>query len=691
MPSPFAPAFEHPTWLNEPLIFVGHWEPLVFRRRRGGHSTNETERYAHEHSDDAINAIKEAGANLVLTHFDKGFGLTAEADDIAMTRDWIARLHANGLRVGVYIRYDTLVPETILHDQPDVADWIARTSNGTAPVVLHQTYRKGACPNAEAHLAYIESLVKMAIAEFKVDLIHFDGFWLGHENWACHCERCLADFTHLLRERYPDDRSAIERFGHPFVENLRPPAYQPHDAPLEGFNPVKDPVVQEWIAYRMMKLTKIARRFRTFIHSLNPHVAMEINSLIPIGYNNAYYWGFDLPSLAPLIDALWTEDDHWAGWREDGVLISRIREFKIGERLGSRVFSYQRGRNEAEIRLSLAQAMAFQPQSIGMIGSPLLREEPFFEVKKSALAWFRRHADWFSGTQSAAKVAVLRSGNTLAYNSTSAHRSVILAEQMLIQGRIPFDILYDENLSDLSRWRVLVLPNVECLNDTQIEQIRTFVYAGGGLMATELTGLWDEHRRQRPQPGLIDLFGADVQYHPGDLWEAPRTRLKSTSGFSQSEKGRGRTAFVPAILTRRAADYTGVLGEMPYRFGTERWEMPVNSVDFYTAIRWISGGRLQVETDAREGIAVEVREQDSRRWLLHLVDYQAAQRMLSFKLTLCLPRSVVATSVQQIIFEHDIPSPLAFEQRGEVVTIDVPSFDLYSLISVNLIQSKGSQ
>jgi len=101
------------TDFSTPIIFTGHWEPLIFRRRRGGQRTDEAECYAREHSDDAIRAMKDAGVNLVMTHFDKGFGLDSHPEDLPLLRDWVARLHANDLRVGAYIRYDTLVTETL--------------------------------------------------------------------------------------------------------------------------------------------------------------------------------------------------------------------------------------------------------------------------------------------------------------------------------------------------------------------------------------------------------------------------------------------------------------------------------------------------------------------------------------------------------------------------------------------------
>jgi hypothetical protein len=680
MSESFTPVCPRPDWLAAPLIFVGHWEPLIFRRRRGGQAVDEAERYAREHSAAALQALQAVGANLVITHFDKGFGLTAEAPDLAVTREWISRLREHGLRVGVYIRYDTLVPETMRQDHPEAADWVGRPSSGMPPVVLHQVFRHGACPNAEGHLAYIESLVELAITEFNVDLIHFDGFWLGHENWACHCERCTADFTRFVRERYPDPAAAVERFGHAHIENLRPPAYQPYDAPLEAFNPVKDPVVQEWIAYRSAKLAQIARRLRLFIHRLNPQVAMEINSLIPIGYNHHYYWGFDLPALAPYIDALWTEDDHWAGWREDGVLISRIREFKIGERLGSRVFSYQRGRTEAELRLSLVQAMAFQPQSIGMIGTPLVHEEPFFAVKQSALAWFHRHLDRFVDTRSRAEIAVLRSRATLAYHSTVPHRSVILTEQVLIQSGIPFDIIYDDDLNDLARWRVLILPDVECLSAAQVEGIHRFVEQGGGLLVTELTGLWDEYRRQRAQPALLPLLGDDIAYSPGDLWDPPRIGLHSSAGYTTNRVGNGRTAFIPTIRTRRQADYRGVLGEQPYRFGTEQWEMPLNSADFQAALRWVGAG-LPIEGDLPEGVAVEVRT-SARGVMVHLVDYRLRDTLPALTLRLRLPDRPAQFRVCQLNFEQDERISLSSQVTEEGLLLQTHPFHLYTILCI---------
>jgi hypothetical protein len=65
-------------------------------------------------------------------------------------------------------------------------------------------------------------------------------------------------------------------------------------------------------------------------------------------------------------------------------------------------------------------------------------------------------------------VGVLRSYASLTYNNASVQLCTELAEQALIEGGVPFDLVFDEGLRDLSKYKVLILPNTECLSDAQI-------------------------------------------------------------------------------------------------------------------------------------------------------------------------------------------------------------------------------
>src|ERR1035437_1345210 len=96
-----------------------------------------------------------------------------------------------------------------------------------------------------------------------------------------------------------------------------------------------------------------------------------------------------------------------------------------------------------------------------------------------------------------ATVAVFRSYPSITYHNAGAGLSAILVEQALIQARVPFHLAFDEHLNHLSpeTCKVLILPDSECLSDQQLTTISRFVEAGGGLVATEQAGLYDQWRR----------------------------------------------------------------------------------------------------------------------------------------------------------------------------------------------------
>ena len=66
----------------------------------------------------------------------------------------------------------------------------------------------------------------------------------------------------------------------------------------------------------------------------------------------------------------------------------------------------------------------------------------------------------------------------------------------------------------MARYKVLVLANTACIDETQAAAIREFVKNGGGLVATLDTSLFDETGNPRPNFLLADLFGVDYKGLP---------------------------------------------------------------------------------------------------------------------------------------------------------------------------------
>jgi hypothetical protein len=85
--------------------------------------------------------------------------------------------------------------------------------------------------------------------------------------------------------------------------------------------------------------------------------------------------------------------------------------------------------------------------------------------------------------------------------------------QALTESRIPFEMIHESFLADqtyLSRFKTLVFPNIACLSDAQCDGIKAFVKAGGGIVATFETSMYDERGNKQKNFGLSELFGVDA-------------------------------------------------------------------------------------------------------------------------------------------------------------------------------------
>src|SRR5580704_9331381 len=112
----------------------------------------------------------------------------------------------------------------------------------------------------------------------------------------------------------------------------------------------------------------------------------------------------------------------------------------------------------------------------------------------------------------------------------------MLFEQSLIQGKIPFVIILDRHLADLSAYKVLVLADQDALSDEQVASIRNFVKAGGSVVATGRSSLMNEWRLVRPKLGLADVLGVDQ----------PPERGKENIPL-RKEHGAGRAVYIVSV------------------------------------------------------------------------------------------------------------------------------------------------
>lgn len=125
---------------------------------------------------------------------------------------------------------------------------------------------------------------------------------------------------------------------------------------------------------------------------------------------------------------------------------------------------------------------------------------------------------YYSHITSYTNVALIMSQDTINwYGGNDAYvRYVVPFRGMyaaLADAHIVFDIMSEKHISPraLEKYKLIVMPNLACMNDGLAQTIRSYVKNGGSLLATYETSLFDEFGRKRSDFLLADVFGASYR------------------------------------------------------------------------------------------------------------------------------------------------------------------------------------
>ena len=507
--------------------------------------------------------------------------------------------------------------------------------------------------------------MRFAVEEVKTDFIHFDNFDCNAEPDSCHCPQCVQGFRRFLREKYTEAQRH-ERFGFSDVDYVNPPQWNASNPP-QRMQIIFDPAIQEWIDFRCEVMARALRQMAEYIHGMNPEVLVECNPHGITGGNRAWEAAIDHARVLKSTQAFWTEEPNPPGLMPDGRMISKIRSYKLARAYRNILLAYTSGHP-----LETAECLAFN-QTLGYGGIDPLRPHML-----DYIAFYRRTREYFTGSVDVASVALLRSYASITYHHSAAQLSAVLAEQALIQARVPFDLVFDEHLAGLSKYRVLVLPDSECLSDSQLAAIRRFVEKGGGLLAIGQAGLYDEWRRLRVRSGLQELV--DGQKQARGYEERVERQAAANEAPVRKQVGNGRSVYLPSLR------FDGQLPEMGSYFHIDNrfWKRPANWKEFVDSIQWVANAGMPVEVTGPEYLVVNVVSQSERnRWIIHLVNYNARKAPISDPVSVKCRVPSKARSVELYSPDEKDSRVLDVNNAGRAASFAVPPVKVYSMAVVN--------
>lgn len=690
---PILRSFPEEPWLDRGLVTVGNWEGLAFRTRTGGQGlgglpVDLKEIWSAEHSEATVAAMEKAGVTFAVTNFYKT-GLATDGDDMATAKKYIELCHKHHITVAVYIG-GTIFAEALGRDVPGAKNWAAMDESGQP--IRYAWYRYVPDFANPAFVAYMKTVVHKAITEAHPDMLHFDNLSLSPPPNTPVSAEVNRRFRLFLHAKYPTPAQLKARFGFANLNGFSVPTWKQIANPL-ALNPIDDPVIQEWIDFRCQDLADYYRQLATYARSLDPHVVLELNPHGVFGQNGAFLFGIDHPRLVPYGSMYASEESNEATVTPEGVLVSKIRSYKQARHLNETAITYTgEGRADPKLhseRLLMAESMAYNRNTIGDLSEPL-DVEHWPDTIKQYVRYFHEQNAHYKSTHPVADVAVLRTFASQANNSGGPQLQSLLAEQTLIQNKIPFDIITDRDLPALSRYRAVILADQESLTDQAVQQIRDYVANGGGLIATGLTSYFTQWHRRRMDFALADVFGAHTMpLRPnfgsgGNLHrEDP---LSTTPEFVVHAFGKGRVAYlrtlIPAGKTSATADIPPTNGGYKH----DVWGLPENAATLMAALRDTTPQPFTVEFEkAPLTTTMELTDNTAgTERALHWLNYQLANALVpGAKVSVAIPDGKRVMAID-VISPDAAPQTIPFKESNGRVHFTFPDLAVYNVAVMHL-------
>ena len=167
----------------------------------------------------------------------------------------------------------------------------------------------------------------------------------------------------------------------------------------------------------------------------------------------------------------------------------------------------------AERRLRMLTGLAGGAASaVALNGDPTL-DRRAAEIAPPVMTWQHTNAAALAGRWPLGRVGLVWSASSAerygraqsAVLSDAPYRGMVAA---LVRNHLPYQTIDAQDLTgDLSAFSLLILPNVAAMSDAEAASVRAFVRAGGALIATNETSLYDQSGEPRMDFALADVFG----------------------------------------------------------------------------------------------------------------------------------------------------------------------------------------
>jgi len=220
--------------------------------------------------------------------------------------------------------------------------------------------------------------------------------------------------------------------------------------------------------------------------------------------------------------------------------------------------------------------------------------------------WFERHSNVLEGMESLHTVGVLHSLDEMYWDDRAHLEALYRLRQSLSDHHVLFDIVLPEHLETgaTSSFRILILPEVRHLSDTQVAGVARFFRNGGKVILLGECGTFDETGVRRDER-LSNLLDASAT-----------SQVRSISDIVPT--------WGPELYELSEEDYNDfdLVARLPDRVGSASEAEQVRRSTLVPLLDALLGEPCTFLQDAPYSLRVSAfRSPDGRRTVVHLVNY----------------------------------------------------------------------
>ncbi len=680
-------------WEKTGLAVAGGWHPLSGRLRLSIKSENLEDDYAWEYSEAHIRRLRELGITLLIGQYDRGLGATDQAADQELARCQAALCHRHGIRHGVYMP-NTVYYESEMKDHPECEDWVVKTATGDKTYYGgEQTWRWVGCLNSPGWRTRQKKSIERAIRYIETDALHFDNLGQSLEPDGCHCNYCQAAFRLFLGERYPDAEAQKRRFGFTGFDTFRIPVFWDHFSLPWYLERVQNPLLQEWLEFRTATVTDYIRDLAAYARSLRPDIAIVSNGQSIHGNNQGLSQGRgDHEGQLAHVDLAWEENPDFRPENDATAVFpveTKFRGMSLMRRLGKGIITQY----DSEETLAFNMTFGGHPGINTHWGyaepgrAPLRPHQPGVS---ELLGHYRRWVSLYATARPAARTAVWRNQRSLLFVSSQTHLSACVAEQVLFKRRIPFSIVQDGFVTraNLRAFDLLILPDVEFVTDEQVCVLTDFVEAGGCLLITEMSGIYNQNIRKRMQPAFRHLFAENLKASDtlarenGSIDESKQHRWQELYGAAAFAMfGRGRAAYIPQLeYVHCWGDFRGGYNIHYSGVDSRYWKEPYNVTELLSSLDWLSADLYPIKAAGYPELRLDWQRLPDGQWVVPLFRCGPAGATPA-RIPFAVKTETPPADAFYYLPEAPDPQPLAWTRRGPWHETFLPCLQRHALVS----------